>query len=302
MRNIAGFKFPHQASDSESKAVCDLSSRSIANNLGLTVLRGLGRSERDGFVASRLISHDFQSESLGRALCLDDELSTSIMINEEDHIRIQSILPGWNIDAASRQAKLELELLKDLNFAWSAKFGYLSASPFNCGDGVRLSAMFHLIALSTTKRLPRVLRALDALKVIGRGLYGESSKAIGAFVQVSVARDDISAIRAAGAVVMQEERRERESLGVEQLREKAIDAFQFAIAARTIGLADGLRVLGWARWAASERLLEATTPQTVDALLAQFEPRFSDDSPDSARNRAVRLRDFLEPFWGKLLS
>ncbi len=300
MRNVAGFKFPHQASESELKTVCDLCSNSISKNLGLRILRGLGESERDGFIASRLISHDFQTESLGRALCLDSDLSTSIMINEEDHLRIQSILPGWSIEAASSQAKKELELLKDLEFAWSPKFGFLSASPFNCGEGIRLSAMFHLVALATTKRLPRVLRALDTMKVVGRGLYGESSKAIGAFVQLSIARDDIGAIRAAGEVVMQEERLERQSLGIENLRDRAVDAFQFAVAARTIGLADGLRVLGWARWAASESLLETVTPRAIDAMLARFEPRFTNDSPDIARNRAVRLRKFLEPIWGKL--
>lgn len=216
------------------------------------------------------------------------------MVNEEDHIRLQVLSAGWQMDGQLEAAHQMLGKAAGLCFAESPTFGFLLASPFNSGDGVRLSAMFHLIALATTRRLPKVLNALDAIGVVSRGLFGEASRAIGAYLQVSVNSRERTKMSAAAEVLIQEERAERIKVGREVLVERAGEAAQFAISSRKISLADSLRVLGWLRWAAAERLEQhAPSVRQVDIWLTELELT-QGVSSEMDRQRAIKLRSMIE--------
>jgi protein arginine kinase len=243
-----------------------------------------------------MISPDFESDAGGRALLLDSDRSISVMVNEEDHLRVQAITPGWSIDRASQLSTQCLAEIQDNSvFAWNETFGYLTASPFNAGFGRRMSAMFHLIGLAQAKRLPSVLRALASQGLTARGLFGESSRATGAFVQISVVGASTSDFVGACDYLLHEERDARDAVDDTALADKTDRALHFAMRSKTVTLADALRVLAWVRWASVRNLSAYALPgRQVDHYLTILELRSGKDDERSARHRAEFLRSSLQ--------
>ncbi|MDX2017302.1 MAG: protein arginine kinase [Planctomycetota bacterium] len=121
----------------------------------------------------------------GVAFSVPDE-RLSIMVNEEDHLRIQHVDPGLSLAEAWREADRVDDLLEDaLDFAYAPRFGYLTACPTNCGSGLRMSVMLHLPGLKLTGDIDKVKRAATDMNLAVRGFYGEGSDAIGDFYQLS---------------------------------------------------------------------------------------------------------------------
>lgn len=295
MRNLAGFRFPHSATKEELQEILALVSGALGPNEGFELHKGLDSSELDYLVGCRLCSPAFKAEAPGRALLLDKERTASIMVNEEDHVRIQALTAGWSVATADRIAQSALDLLGGkVAFAHSPRFGYLAASPYNAGQGRRLSVMFHLIGLAHARRLPSVLKALSARNLAARGLFGESSRAVAAFLQVSVTDGAQSDFAGACEYLIREERQARTDVGAGMLRDKALQALEFVQVSRAISLADALRVLGYARWgaAASAQGLERS-PRDVDLWLTTLELQSFSDDEKTMRQRADYLREKL---------
>lgn len=296
MRNLVGHKFPHRADRKELEEILKSILTAVKEaGLELEALRGLSPVERDHLVACRLISHNFEVNEPGRAILIDHDRSISLMVNEEDHLRLQGLTAGWSIGAAESLASSVLKKLeKNLSFAHSPNYGFLAASPYNAGQGRRLSSMFHLIGLAQSKRLPGVLRALAQQGLAARGLFGEASRAVGAFVQVSVTTGSVVEFMGACEYLMKEERDARNSIGRDALEEKAKQALEFAVVSPTITLADALRVLAWARWAASAELGGFDfSSRDVDTLLTTLEIKPGTTEPKAAQRRASFLREAL---------
>ena len=295
MRNLAGYRFPHTASLKElMEVMAHVLGAAKSANLALNPEKGLTMAERDHLVNSRLISPDFQWQEPGRALLLDTARAASVMINEEDHLRAQALTAGWSIANAEGLANHVLEGLRsELTFAHDPQFGHLSASPYNAGEGRRISSMLHLIGLASNKRLPEVLKALNVKGITARGLFGESSRAVGAFLQVSI----ISSARAefVGAIeyLIREERKARLE-GQGGLSDRVANALDFAQGARTLSLAETLRLLGWLRWAAcAELAIAPKSPREVDYFLTTVDLRSDDLGQERSVERAVNLRKML---------
>jgi protein arginine kinase len=296
MRNLVGFRFPSHACDAELGQILQLiCAAELDAGLGLEILRGLTTAERDHLVSSRLVSHDFPWTLPYRAILLDPDRSVSLMVNEEDHLRIQALCAGWSLEASDSLARRCAQGLGGrIQFARHPEFGYLSASPYNCGAGRRRSAMVHLIGLAQSQRLPAVLRALDAEGLSVRGLFGEASRAIGAFVQISAIRGDRNTFSGACEYLIREERAARSAIGTETLRARALQARDFAVSSVSLPLDDALRALGWIRWAAAAGIEGFDlSPREADAALATFELRGQGAEP-FARQRADVLRTLLD--------
>lgn len=292
MRNIRGYRFPHHESPERLIEVCD---RVIAAAPGFEIHRKLTRRERDALTGCRLISPEFAAHLPGRAVLLDPPHECSVMINEEDHIRLQGVTAGWSIKPARRSAEAALEILaRGLEFARDDRFGFLAASPFNCGEGRRLSAMFHLIGLASTKRLPSVLQVFPARGLAVRGLFGESSRAIGAFVQVSTSGGSQQEFIGACDYLIGEERAARREFSGEVVLSKTLRAIEFAIPARRLSLADALRVIAWIRWASAAGAAGFVSARTVDAWLTALDVRGGPDEAESDVKRAQFLRARIE--------
>lgn len=146
----------------------------------LTPARAMSMAER------HLISPDFaQKRDIGALLLSNDE-SVSIMLNEEDHVRIQAMLPGMQLGEALQKANRYDDLLdSNLHFAFDENLGYLTACPTNLGTGLRASVMLHLPAIAQSGTMQSLANAIAKLGLTIRGMFGEGSVAKGAFFQIS---------------------------------------------------------------------------------------------------------------------
>jgi len=137
-------------------------------------------------VERHLVSRDHIVKNEGRSVAISGDETLSVMLNEEDHLRIQVLLPGFSLNDCWEQIeKIDTDLEKKLNFAFSGKWGYLTACPTNTGTGMRASVMLHLPALVLTKQINRVIQAIVKLGLTVRGLFGEGTEAAGNFFQIS---------------------------------------------------------------------------------------------------------------------
>lgn len=218
------------------------------------------------------------------------------MVNEEDHVRLQALTAGWSGPHAEQSAAIILKhLSQNLAFMDTVSFGSLTTSPSNLGGGTRRSALFHLIGLAHTKKLGAVVRALTVWGIVVRGLYGESSRAVGAFFQVSATRGTPPEFTGACEYLLNEERMARREVSRLSLADTTLNAVNAAITANTIGLADALRVLGWVRWAASAGLPRFDfSPRVVDGWVTTMEVHGTTDTATADRHRATFLRSRLE--------
>ncbi|MCM8812494.1 MAG: protein arginine kinase, partial [Candidatus Omnitrophica bacterium] len=146
----------------------------------------LSEIDKQVLVERHLISRDLVTDNPAKAVAISADETLSIMANEEDHLRIQVLLPGFDLAACWEQAeKIDSQLEKKMNFAFSSRMGYLTACPTNVGTGMRASVMLHLPALVLTKQINRVIQAIVKLGLTVRGLFGEGTEATGNFFQIS---------------------------------------------------------------------------------------------------------------------
>ncbi len=190
-RNIKGYPFPCLASEQEIAVVLEKINGLTNDNqdfadFSYLPIDKLSALEKQALVEKHLVSPFLAHKSKHGAMLLRRDEAISIMINEEDHLRIQAILPGLQLEEAWQEADSYDDLLeKDLDYAFDEHYGYLAACPTNIGTGLRVSVMLHLPALIMTGQINRFLGALSQVGLTVRGLYGEGTDIIGNLVQVS---------------------------------------------------------------------------------------------------------------------
>jgi protein arginine kinase len=190
-RNLDKFPFPHWANKKQSEeilGVIEKSREAIAYLKSSTLFKlgDLDGLDKQFLVERHLMSHEHAQKSDHKAVIIDDEEILAIMINEEDHLRMQLMQSGFNLfEAWNAINKIDDALAKELSFAFLSNWGYLTACPTNTGTGMRGSVMLHLPALVMTRQINRVLAAIAKLSFTTRGLYGEGTQASGNFFQIS---------------------------------------------------------------------------------------------------------------------
>ncbi|MFH1621667.1 MAG: protein arginine kinase [Candidatus Omnitrophota bacterium] len=190
-RNIPNFPFPHWANKEQEGEIMEKAKLAIKNSPQLKeaeffTLADLDNLDKQFLVERHLMSHEHATRSNGKALCLTENEVISIMVNEEDHFRIQVMKSGFDLDDVWQiVTKLDDDLSKNTPFAFSKELGYLTACPTNTGTGMRSSIMLHLPVLVMTRQINRVLDAIAKLSFTARGLYGEGTEASGNFFQIS---------------------------------------------------------------------------------------------------------------------
>jgi len=190
-RNIDKIPFSHWANKKDLEDVLTMvkkaaSDTNLLKNALFIRLKDLSEVDRIFLVERHLMSPEHAKDVEYKALIVDPKEIISIMVNEEDHLRIQVLQSGLNIKESWRIIDtIDSELSKKMPFAYSAKWGYLTACPTNTGTGLRGSIMMHLPALVFSGQIGRVLQATAKLGLNIRGLYGEGTDAIGNIFQVS---------------------------------------------------------------------------------------------------------------------
>jgi protein arginine kinase len=190
-RNLRGHPFPsigkeEKLSEVEKLIRGKLETRKIIPDMSYFKLKELTQLERNLLVERHLISKDHAEKNGARALAVDKNESVSVMINEEDHLRLQVLKSGLQLTESWKEInELDNKLGEELPYAFSPNFGYLTACPTNVGTGMRISVMLHLPALTVTKQVEKVFQSLIRIKFIVRGLYGEGTYATGDFYQIA---------------------------------------------------------------------------------------------------------------------
>lgn len=191
-RNIDAVPFPHMLNEEKGKEIVNLvedafyKSQIMKDKFTTKYLWENDPASNRVFFDKHLISKNLLDNSSKGAFILDDDETTSIMINEEDHIRIQCITAGFNLEEAYDYSdKIDDLLEQNLNYAFDEKLGYLTACPTNIGTGLRASVMIHLPALSISNKIAGILNAISQVGMTIRGLYGEGSKIYGNIYQIS---------------------------------------------------------------------------------------------------------------------
>jgi protein arginine kinase len=137
-------------------------------------------------VERHLISREHAAKSSGSGLVLNREETLCVMLNEEDHMRMQALRPGLQIrEAWNALDQVDSELEKKLDYAFNSDLGYLTACPTNIGTGIRVSAMLHLPGLVLAEQINPIIQSVNKLGLAVRGLYGEGTEALGNVFQVS---------------------------------------------------------------------------------------------------------------------
>ena len=189
-RNINSFPFETKCNKEESEKILD-KLEEIAPSIGYGIkflrLKDIDDITKMSLVEKRIISPNFalDKKSTGGLLINEDE-NISIMINEEDHLRIQVLSSGLEIENSMNLAiEIDEKIGELLEYAYSNKYGFLTSCPTNVGTGLRASVMFHLPALTATGNIRKVLDVVNNFGMNIRGIYGEGSKSSGDMYQVS---------------------------------------------------------------------------------------------------------------------
>jgi protein arginine kinase len=190
-RNIAAFPFSNRGSAYQKAEIETLLRERVAKleiepRLEYVNVPTLSPLDRQFLVERQLISRELAAAEGPRGVAVGPRENVALMINEEDHIRLQVMRSGLALDEAWQDVDRVDDMLEArVSYAFSEEFGYLTACPTNVGTGMRSSVMLHLPALVWTKQIEKVFRALQKINLAVRGLYGEGSRASGDFYQIS---------------------------------------------------------------------------------------------------------------------
>ncbi|MBU1895156.1 MAG: ATP--guanido phosphotransferase, partial [Candidatus Omnitrophica bacterium] len=190
-RNVAGHLYFNRADNTERKRTLQTlvsavkKTKMLKKSLYLPI-NDLSKLDRNFLVERQLMSREHMVDVEHKGLVVEENEIVSLMLNEEDHLRIQVIQSGFSImDTWRILDEIDTELANYVSFDYSDKFGYLTSCPTNTGTGLRASVMLHLPILSMTGQIENVFNAISKLGLTMRGFYGEDTEAAGDFFQIS---------------------------------------------------------------------------------------------------------------------
>jgi protein arginine kinase len=190
-RNLKNYKFPTKMTSEEAARIINDTNRSINSddsglNYKLLYMKDLSDVDKNVLIEKHLISPALAESKDKGALLLSLNEKSSIMINEEDHIRIQVLGSGMCLNECWEKGnRIDDVLEEELDFAFDRELGYITSCPTNIGTGMRASVMLHLPALSITNQIDKLLYSISQLGVAVRGVYGEGTKSMGHLYQIS---------------------------------------------------------------------------------------------------------------------
>ena len=190
-RNLASVPFPGRANSSQRSDVLTKCQQIISQLPQMKdgiffAIQSLSDLEKQTLVERHLISRELCDGTEGAGVYIKKDQSCSVMINEEDHLRIQVLQPGLEFEKVWKRAdELDSKIESLVNYAYDCELGFLTACPTNLGTGLRASAMMHLPGLVMSKNMDKVINAVNQLGIAVRGLFGEGSDASGSIFQIS---------------------------------------------------------------------------------------------------------------------
>ncbi|MBN2538354.1 protein arginine kinase [candidate division WOR-3 bacterium] len=287
-RNIAGEKFGTRAGPEDQARVVAAVSAGLEEAGRLEQGRFIEEEVLDepllGFLLERhLVSPDFARTKLRRGLFVAEGETLSLMVNEEDHVRFQALVPGLDFPGAYRVvAELDEKLGEAPGWAFSPEYGFLTACPTNVGTGLRASVLVHLPALVLTREIEKVLRGAVHVGLAVRGIYGEGTETKGNFFQVSNQRtlglsetEILETVEETCRQLVEYERKAREYL-VENLRcdieDKVFRSLGLLRGARILSSDEAINLLATVRLGVVLGMINELKPAEVSRLLVLVRP------------------------------
>ncbi|EGO62874.1 protein arginine kinase [Acetonema longum] len=320
-RNLADIPFPGRAEAGQLQQTADQIHQSVSalaasdrHEYLFIPLEQLTPLDRLILVEKHITSPNHVQESKGRALLVRDDSMVSIMVNEEDHLRVQCMMPGANLSEAFALADRVDDVLEaEHDYAYSERLGYLTSCPTNIGTGLRASAMLHLPVLVLTKQIQRVVNAATQLGLAVRGIYGEGTEAVGNIFQISnqltLGYSEAEIIENLTSVVQQvvdQERAARSALMAESrslLADRIWRAYGILRFARSISGQEALAMLSEVRLGIDLKIIENLPAEIFNELLVATRPNFlqkrsggENDPAARDRYRAELIREKLSAF------
>lgn len=306
-RNLRDEPFPGWAKKAEririlervQPAVQDLTEMRDGCAEGLGELSAL---DKQVLVERHLISREHAAKGAGSAVVVNRRQTVSIMINEEDHLRMQALRPGLQLAAAWKQIdKVDTGLENRLDYAFHSRLGYLTACPSNVGTGMRASVMAHLPGLVLNEQINQVIQAVTKIGLAVRGLYGEGTEAMGNLFQVSnqttlgeTEQEILDRLGKVIGMILQHERNARENLQARRsgaLLDQIGRAYGILTHAWSITSKEALNLLSLVRLGIDLGLFPETARRPVDGLFMETQPAHLQKS--SRQKLAAEERDAL---------
>lgn len=291
-RNLKTQPFPLLATESQAEEIVNEVNKVLENedirDIGkfeLLKLDSLSDLEKRVLVEKHIISHNLANESRKGAVALSENESISIMINEEDHLRIQCLYPGLQIYNAWNTANNIDDIFeKKLEYAFDEKRGYLTSCPTNVGTGIRASVMLHLPALVLTGQINRIISAITQVGLTVRGIYGEGSDALGNLFQISnqitlgqSEEDIIENLHGVVKQIIEHERNARKSLIQEkkvQIEDRVNRALGILSYAKIIDSKEATQRLSDLRLGIDLDMIKNVSSNVLNELMVMTQPGF----------------------------
>lgn len=287
-RNLADVPFPNKASKKELNLILSTVHNAIEQigyfkNSSLFKISELDNVDKQFLIERHLISHDHATNPDGKAVLISREEVLSLMINEEDHLRIQVMQSGLNLDQTWEIINnIDDALSEFLNFSYSMHWGYLTACPTNTGTAMRGSVMLHLPALVMTKQINKVMAAISKLNFASRGFYGEGTQASGNIYQISNQLslghgelDVLQNIKGLIRQVIEQEEQARQALMLQNkpmLEDKIFRSCGLLRNARIVSSQETVDLLSMVRLGIDLGIIKDITRKTVNELFITIQP------------------------------
>lgn len=316
-RNISDYPFPPVIGEDQAqeiismvKAGLDLEFMDEEDNFDLLRIKDLSPIDRQVLVERHLASRDLMKQAKISALFVNEDQLVTIMVNEEDHIRLQGILPGFQLFEAWEMLDQIDDIVEGrLDYCFDSRLGYLTTCPTNVGTGLRASVMMHLPALTATKQITPVLQTISKIGLTARGLYGEGSEALGNIYQISnqitlgpSEEDIINNLLVASQRIFERERQAQEALlkvKGSQLEDVLWRALGTLSHARLLDLKEFMSLLSQLRLGVGLGMFSGIRVEDVNdlmilgqagALKKRAQSNLDRDQISSARAKAVRAK------------
>lgn len=281
-RNLADYPFPARLDTKSRIAVNEIVRDAVPAAAGLKYIemKTLTQAQIVSLAERHLISPEFASSTDGRALLLSDSEEISVMLEEEDHIRLQVMKPGLSLAEAYAEAdRLDSAINEHVKFAFDERLGYLTECPTNLGTGMRASVMLHLPALTALGRMNTLASTVSKLGLTIRGAYGEGSASMGDLYQLSnqvtLGITEKGAIENLKTIVLQLASQERaaraELLKNVETEDMIYRAYGVLKSARLLGTKEFMQLASRVRMGAVGGLL-GIDPKLLNELMVSMQP------------------------------
>lgn len=317
-RNFSQFVFPSLMDTKQAKEVIDIANKAVLENNNFNQygfkyisLNQIDFVDRQVMVEKHLISPGMLKDEQLRGVLISKDESISVMVNEEDHLRIQCLFSGLNLDLAiDLSNKIDNGIEEKADYAYSEKYGYLTCCPTNTGTGLRASVMLHLPAIVMTGLLNSLINAVGKLGMAVRGIYGEGSEARGHIFQISnqitmgkSEEETVEDIKEIVRNITEQERVSRAKLIKDnslRLEDRVYRSYGVFSNARIISSEEFMKMVSDVRLGINMGIIKNISLETINKLMVETQPagimkRFGVDLSAEERDqkRAQLIRDLI---------